>query len=86
MTSETPQKSNCSRRSDKNEPDEVRLHARPACVAASRDHRGVFSSPIRNRKHAELRPLKHLGLTLAAYAASGTARARASPPRDVLPR
>jgi hypothetical protein len=77
MTSETPQKGDCSRRSDENESDEIRLHARPARVTASRDHRGVLGGPICNRKHADLGPLEHLGLTLAAYAASGTARALA---------
>jgi hypothetical protein len=77
MTSETPQKGDCSRRSDENESDEIRLHARPARVTASRDHRGVLGGPICNRKRADLGPLEHLGLTLAAYAASGTARALA---------
>jgi hypothetical protein len=77
MPSETPQKAKCARCSDQDQTQNVGLNTGAASVTASRHHRGVISGPIGKRKHLDLRSLEHLVLTLAAYAASGTARALA---------
>jgi hypothetical protein len=56
------QKGASASRSRECKPDEVRLDAGPAGVAASRDDGGLVGHPVCKRKHLDLRSVKHLAL------------------------